>query len=505
MIVEQATVLRTEKLTKIFGGIPANDAIDLDIRPHEIHALIGENGAGKSTFCKMLTGAYTPDAGEIFFFGKKVSFKTPAESMAAGVAMVYQERNLITYLTGAQNVCLNNEPKRGLMIDEQAVASRAAALRDKLNLTIDMTVPVSELGAGEQQLVEIIRAFCDEPKLLILDEPTASLGEGEIKPFLDFIKELVRSLDLSIIFISHKLNEVFYVADRISVFTEGKKMFTKAAADTDQEQCVRAMLKSRAEMTPVVVPEKDYSRLEKVLEVQAVTMDGREHYLGLTAYGGETVGFYGLVGSGRTESFEALYGLRRGETIGFRLCGEEVRPRHSPEEMIKRGMVMTPEKRANGIFGALSLVDNVGNLFLDRLCGRGGFFRKGMARELALRVLGKNGVKYKNEQQNISELSGGNMQKVIIGRSMEVEKLRLLVVDEPTAGMDLGAKNEIYHKLLRLTGEGVCVAVISSELEELLSVCDRIYVFSGGAVAGEFSRSGGFDRELILKTALRGS
>ena len=505
MVAISDYVLETKGLTKVFGGVPANDAIDFQIQNHEIHALIGENGAGKSTFCKMLTGVYTPDAGTVYLFGEPVHFKTPAESMAAGIAMVYQERNLIGYLTGAQNICLNNEPCRGVRIDEDAVVEKANELRDKLQLKANMTVPVSELGAGEQQLVEIIRAFYNEPRLLILDEPTASLGEGEIKPFLDFVKELAKSLELAVIFISHKLDEVFYVADQVTVFTEGKKIFTKPVSEVTQDECVKAMLRSTSSMAPVVVPEKDYAKREKVLEVEALTMNGKRSELNLEAYAGETVGFYGLVGSGRTECFEALYGLTPCEAENYRFCGEPIRGGNSPGAMIRRGMIMTPEKRANGIFGALSLVDNIAALFLDKLCTKAGFFQRAAARTFAVDVLQKNKVKYKNEQQSISELSGGNMQKVIIGRSIDVENLKLLVVDEPTAGMDLGAKNEIYLKILRLVEEeNICVAFISSELEELQAVCDRLYVFSEGSIVGCFSRSE-FDRETILRLALKGA
>lgn len=495
-------ILRVEHLTKRFTGMTAVDHIDLSIHQKEIHALIGENGAGKSTLCKMLTGVYGIDEGCLYINGKAAAFKTPADSIKAGIGMVYQERNLISFLTAAQNISLGYEPCTAGMIKDREVMKKAEAIREKLGINIPLDVPVEKMGAGAQQLVEIMRAFFADPKVLILDEPTASLGEGEIEPFLQFVQQLKQRSDISIIYITHKLEEIFAIADRVTVLADGRVTMTAAMNEVNMDDCVKAMIRSD-KIKPLVVPEKDTDSLEPVLKAERLTFDGMEHRLNMVIKKGEVVGLYGLVGSGRTETMEALFGIRPAEDKAFWFNGKEIGKSNS-FDMIGKGMVLTPELRKNGVFPALSLTDNVCNLFIDRFSDRVGFFKRKKAKAFAEDVIRKNGTKYVSMDQTISQLSGGNMQKIIIGRSIYVEGLKLLVVDEPTAGMDLGAKSEIYLKLRHLADDrGIGVAFISSELEELLSVCDRLYVFHRGDVVKEFKRLD-FDKLTILSYAIKG-
>ncbi len=497
-------ILQTEKLTKRFVGMVANDAIDIELQRGEVMAIIGENGAGKSTFCKMITGVYQPDDGKIFINGQEVHFKDAKESMDSGIGMVYQERNLVPMLNGAQNICLGANAVKGFLLHEKEIEQRALEIRDKLDLKVPLDIPIEKLGAGEQQVIEILRALYVEPKILILDEPTASLGEAEIIPFLNFVKEMTRTMDIAVIFISHKIEEVFDVADKIAVFTDGKNVLTEAVQNLTQEQCIQAMLRNR-DVAEIHVAEKVYDDArEKVVCCDGGNYDGKDHELNFVGYAGEVVGCYGLVGSGRTEMAEAMFGLRKAKMKGMRFCGEEVRE-ISPLKMIERGMVLTPERRSNGMFPTLSLVDNICNIFLEkRLSNKFGFVNFRKCGSFADEILEKNHVKYNRNRQAIAELSGGNIQKVIIGRAVAVENCRFIIVDEPTAGMDIGAKYEVYHHLRALADEeNQCILFISSELEELLGICDRLYVFSDGDIVDEFLRED-FVKADILNTAVRG-
>lgn len=505
--MENQAILRFDGATKRFGNFVAVDHVDFEVHNKEIVSIIGENGAGKSTFCKMLTGVYSIDDGDMYFEGKKVSYKNTTESMKAGISMVYQERNLVGMLTGAQNICLGNEPGKGLISEKEAY-EKAMEIRDKLHLTIPLDVPVEELGAGEQQLIEIMRAFYNQPKVLILDEPTASLGEGEVEPFLAFIKEIRENMDIAIIFISHKIEELFAISNRIVVLTDGKNTLTDTVENLTQIKVITAMLRTGKSYGRIEVPEKDFDHLPVILDIDKATYDGKEHRLNFQVHKGEVVGFYGLVGSGRTECAEMLYGLRKGEK-SYTFNNETI-TKANTRSMIERGMIMTPEKRANGMFKALSLVDNICNLFLKtHLAGKGvGIVKRMKSREFANEVLENNDVKYNSPGQAISGLSGGNIQKIIIGRSIAIDNINLLILDEPTNGIDVGAKFEIYQKIRQLTDhedkeKRIGVMFISSEIDELLNVCDRIYVFADGNVIQGFKRTE-FDKQNILSVAVRG-
>ncbi len=495
-------ILKTEKLTKRFPGMIANDSISLELYEGEITAIIGENGAGKSTFCKMLTGIYQPDEGKIYINGQEVHFHDASESMKNNIGMVYQERNLVPMLTGAQNICLGSNAVKGVFLKEKEIEKNAYAIRDMLKLNVPLDVPIETLGAGEQQLIEIMRALYVKPKILILDEPTASLGVSEVEPFLDFVRNMTKQMNIAAIFISHKIEEVFEVADKIAVFTDGKNVLTDSASNMTQEQCIRAMLRNNSIKDIAKHPHPD--RGQEVIRLESGIYDKKEHTLNFVARTGEVVGCYGLVGSGRTEMAEAMFGLRKAELKGYTFNGQPIQ-NPKPMDSINRGIVLTPERRINGMFTTQSLVDNICNMFIGkRLSNRSGFINFKKCASFTDEVLNRNKVKYTTTNQSITELSGGNIQKIIIGRAVAVENCRFIMVDEPTAGMDIGAKYEVYARLRALADEdNKSIMFISSELDELLGVCDRIYIFADGNIVDEFQLEE-FNKQDILSTAVRG-
>lgn len=501
--MDNPVILKLDKVRKEFGNLVATNDVSFEVHKREIVALVGENGAGKSTICKIITGVYTRDGGEMELNGKPVNFRSVKESIREGVGMVYQERNLVPLMTVAQNICLNAEPTKCGLISEKESMEIAQKIQAQLKTNIPLDKNIDELGAGEQQLVEIMRALINNPKLLILDEPTASLGQGEVEPFLEFIKELRNTLDISVVFISHKLEEVFNLCDRIIVLTDGVLTLDRDTKHVTMHDCISAMMRSK-ELKTIVVPEKDFSKKEEILRCDSAFYDNKKHDLDIFIKRGEVVGFYGLVGSGRTEWAEHMCGLRIAEEKHFNFAGETI-TKATTREMLNKGMVLTPERRGNGIFHEFSLKDNIGNLFIDKkLSTRFGFVKRREEMQFATEVLEKNKVKHRNAFQSIKELSGGNIQKVIIGRSVALDSIKLLIADEPTTGMDVGAKNEVYMQMRNLADNmDIGVAFISSELEELLIVCDRIYTFANGSAVQFFERKS-FDKARILESAVRG-
>lgn len=493
-----------KNLTKQFIGTLALDDFSLQLREKEVHAIVGENGAGKSTLCKLMTGNHQPTSGELFLKGEKVEFRSVRDSLARGVCMLYQERNMVPSFTGFQNICLGGEPHKGIFLDEKTAKEKAYALQEKLGVNLPLDVPIGTLGAGTQQMIEILRAFYHEPVFMILDEPTASLGEGEVESLLEFVAYARDTLNLPIIYITHKLEEVFQIADCITVLTDGKKTLSKRTAETNMGEVISAMLRTK-EVAHLDVDYQDVQKKEPVLKVGNCTYDGHDHKLDFELRNGEVIGFYGLVGSGRTECAEMIFGLRRAEKTDIVYKGKQYAPRDiSPAKMIRDGLILTPESRGSGVFYDQTIEDNVDILFLNKkyTASPFEFVRKKALHEFSKELLAKHNVKMSDMQQGIVELSGGNMQKVIIGRSIEIDHNEVLILDEPTNGIDIGAKNEIYRKIRTLVEkQNRAILFISSEIEELLTVCDRLYVFSEGDIVGEFSKDE-FDKMGILEIAL---
>jgi len=494
-------VLELRGVTKVFPGIVALSDVHFDVRKGEVHSVVGENGAGKSTLCNVITGIFQPTRGAVLWRGKPIEIHHPSEALSLGIAMVYQERNLIPSLTGAQNICLGREFTRGGLIDESRCMSFAEALRERVGARAALDVQAGNLGASHQQMIEILRALVHQPQLLILDEPTASLDRNDIECLFKVVRR-IKEEGTAVIFISHKLEEVYLIADRISVFRDGTKISTSAAAELDKQTCIRHMInREMTEQYPYVAS----SRGAKILEARGVS-DGRIlRGVDLDVCAGEVVGIYGLVGAGRTQFAEVLAGLRKTVSGTVRFDGKMMTVKDAPAARTRRGVFLIPEdRRRKGLFSAFTIRENTSISFLETLRGAFGLIRRGLERRRVREILdsGILHVSYKDIEQQVDELSGGNKQKVVIGRWIGRKGLKFLIMDEPTQGIDVAAKREVYNLMRELAErQGIGILCISSELPELLGVCDRICVMRAGSISAEFAR-GEFDQEKILTNAL---
>ena len=496
--MKTTALLEIKGLTKTFPGIVALDNVDLEIVEGEVHGVIGENGAGKRTLCNIITGIYQPTKGEIYWQGKSVRFKSPEDSLAAGIRMVFQERNLIPSLTGAQNIYLGNEVTRRGKIDEKEIIARVRKLQSDLGIDVKLDIPVSKLSTADRQLIEIMRALSRKPKLLILDEPTSSIAEKDVQVLFEVIKK-IKAEGTSVIFISHKMDEIFAITDRISIFRDGQRVHTGKTSELSEDLVIKHMInRELSHRYPQVVPQPK----KNLLEIFNVSDGKLLHDININVDAGEVVGFYGLVGSGRTELAELLFGLNEKQSGTIKLNGkvlEDLTPWHA----IENGILLTPEDRKeHGFFSFFDIKKNATIPYIKEKLS--GFLGKVKAKEeikLAKEIAHKLDLVYKNLNQSMNELSGGNKQKIVIGKWLVNENMKLLIMDEPTQGIDVGTKYEIYVLIRELAKLGVGVIFISSELPELLGVCDRLYIFKKGTIVTDLPREK-FDRELVLRYAL---
>lgn len=497
-------ILETRELTKQFPGVLANDHVNLKVRSGEIHAIMGENGAGKSTLCNMLTGIYEPTEGEIIFDGKKIHFQHPHDALEAGIRMVYQERNLIEYLTGAQSICLGLEDtKMKYFVDEKSIIRRSEAICQEIGANIPLNIPVSRLSPAQQQMIEIIRAVAHNPKLLILDEPTASLGNTEVQVLFNVMRNLKRK-GVAVIIITHKLEEVFEISDVISIMRNGALVDTVKNENVDRMQIVGMMLGK--DVSGHYPPVESTVQNEPVLEMKGVTdITGKIHDITMNIRKGEVVGLYGLLGSGRTETLESVFGLRGIRNGEILLYGEKIPDQKKPADMVAKGVAFVPEDRRHlSIFrDTLNLRENMTIGYVDKISNNSGIINrkaeKSLFRDLTARQ--ELRVKYARDDQSIMQLSGGNQQKIVLGRWIYRENLQLLLLDEPTNGIDVGVKYDIYVLIRKMAADGKAVLIVSSELPELTGICDRMYIIKDGSLIDEISRED-FDNEKILEMVL---
>ena len=495
-------LLETKQLTKAFPGVIAVNNIDFQIRPGEVHALLGENGAGKSTFCKVLSGIYQPTSGQIFFDGHPMTVRSPHDALEIGLSMVYQERNLIGFLSGAENICLGIESGHWGMIDKDEVIKAAVQIGDRIGADVDLGVPVEQLSLSEQQLVEILRALIRNPKLLVLDEPTASLSHSAVSLLHDVIRRII-SKGVGVIYISHKLEEVFEVADRVTIMRDGKKVVTKTSSELDFDSCIRYMTSQDIDE---LYPQRELSSSRKpLLEVRGISDGHKTHDVSFKVAAGEIVGFYGLIGAGRTEVANSLFGISPYKTGRVILDGQELAIR-SPIDALRHGIFLVPEDRdQKGLFGIFALKGNLTISVIRRFLKWGALISRRLERQAAKAIVANSylGLVYSNLNQNIHSLSGGNRQKVLLERWLaRQEDARIIIFDEPTQGIDVGVKHEIYELLGKLARErNLGIIFISSELVEVLGIADRIYVFREGTIAKEFLREDAPTQEQVLAHA----
>lgn len=501
-------ILEIKGIVKEFPGVVALDNVDLDIRKGEVHGIVGENGAGKSTLCNVITGVYIADKGEIFLDGKKVKFNNPAQALKSGIRMVYQERNLVNYFSGEENIYLNSEFTNSFgVIQKNKIRKAVESLTKKYDVKINTKIPVYDLSPSSQQMIEIMRALLYEPRILILDEPTSSLSENDVEVLMKLVREL-KSKGVSIIYISHKLEEVFNLCDRISVFRDGKKIGTRDVCDVDKDTCINLMVaREMKKRFPEVI---SYKKPETVIEIENLSdKEGLVKNVSLKVHNGEVVGFYGLVGSGRTELAELIFGVKKignGKIIVKDSSTGKVNkifPQDNVKTRMNKGIFLTPEARAkNGLFSTFNLTENVSIPFIKRLTKSASILDRSKEKKLALNAITSEGLKlkYSSLDQNIEELSGGNKQKILIAR-MIIQNTIFYILDEPTQGIDVGAKYEIYKIIREFAKKGKGVIFISSELPEVVGICDRIYIFKSGRITAEMDRKN-FNEEKILSYAI---
>jgi len=486
-------LLTARGLSKSYGGVRVLDGVDFELQPGEVHALVGENGAGKSTFVKILAGAVRAESGGVALRGAPLPAGDPLAVRRLGVSVVHQEFTLVPELDVVDNVFLGRE--RGRTFLRRAEMARAVRARlDELGVDVDVRMPVGQLSVAQQQLVEIARALELDAAVLVLDEPSASLSAREVARLLTVVRQL-RDRGLGIIYISHRFDEIFAVADRVTVLRDGRHVATAAAAGLDRSQLIRWMVGREVSEE---FPAREAKPGAPALEVRGLSAAGRFRDVSFTVREGEIVGLAGLVGAGRTSTALAIVGAI--DSVGdVRVRGEHVRLR-TPADAIDRGLAyLTEDRKGRGIFAELSTSTNITISFL-RAFVRSGFISDTRERDAATRAARDFDVRAATLEQPAGTLSGGNQQKMLLARYL-LEPRTVVILDEPTRGVDVGARAEIYALMNRLTSAGLAILMISSDLPELIGMADRVVVMREGRVTGEIERSA-LTPEVVMALAM---
>lgn len=485
-------------ITKRFPGVLALDGVDFDVAAGEVHALVGENGAGKSTLMKILGGAYGADAGEIIFDGAPVRFNNPSDAIRAGINVVYQELMLAPHLSAAENIVLGQKSVRsGPFISWRAVHRRAKEVVDLLGVDLNVDRPVRQLSVAQQQLVEIARALQRKSRLLVLDEPSAVLGRNNMETLFGAIERL-KAQGLAIVYISHRLEEVFRIADRVTVLKDGALVGTRPTRELSQDKLVSMMI---GRQLSSVFPQRTHALGAPVLRVEHLSRRGAFEDVSFTVHAGEIVGMAGLVGSGRTDVARVIFGADRRDEGEVYLNGEPVHLR-SPEDGLNHGIGLLPENRkVHGLMLNRPVRENMTISSLDQFT-RVGVLNVRSEERSVTHLIGTLGIRTPGIRQLVRNLSGGNQQKVVLARWLAA-KCKLLIIDEPTRGVDVGAKLEIYRLMNDLAANGTAILMISSEVPEVLGMSDRVLVMRHGRLAGTFTHAEATE-EVVMQTALVG-
>jgi len=470
-----------KNISKYFPGVKALDGVSLKVRRGTVHALMGENGAGKSTLMKCLFGIYSKDSGDIFLEGKEINFKNSKDALENGVAMVHQELNQALKRNVMDNLWLGRYPTRlGIVTNEKKMYDDTMKIFESLNITINPRAILSTLSVSQRQMVEIAKAVSYDSKILVFDEPTSSLTDKEVKHLFKII-EMLKEKGCGIIYISHKMDEILRISDDITVMRDGCHIATEKAEDMNMDKIIKLMvgreLKTR-------FPPKNNKISDVIMDVKNLSgMYSQIEDINFELHKGEILGIAGLAGSGRTEILESIFGLATKKSGEITIHGKKANIKNS-KDAIKYGLALvTEERRANGIFGILSILENTTISCMDKYKRLKFYLDKSRMKKDTKWSIDAMRIKTPTQQTQIRTLSGGNQQKVIFGRWLLTDP-EILLLDEPTRGIDVGAKFEIYQLIIELAEKGKAVVMVSSEMPELIGVCDRILVVSGGKIAG---------------------
>lgn len=490
-------LLEMNHITKSFPGVKALGDASLHVRAGETHALVGENGAGKSTLMNVLLGSLAPSSGEIIYCGNPVLFRSPHEALTNGISMVHQEMSLIPSVSVAENIWIGRESlftKFGI-ISEQMRLKKTQALFDKHNIDIDPKSITRTLSIANMQMVEIARAMSYNPKILVMDEPTSSLSEKEVRLLYQIIRDLTKE-GTAVIFISHKLDEVLALCDRITVMRDGYFIDEFAASEISHHALIKQIAGREIKD---MYPKTPCEMKDVVLQVRGLTQHGQFHDIDFCVRAGEVLGCFGLVGAGRTESMEGVFGIRKPHCGEIFIDGKRVNIR-SPKQAISYGLAMvTEDRRKSGIVSRLSVKQNISLANLSEISTHGIWIKSKKENKDIKALTEKLAIKTPSVMQPVGALSGGNQQKVILARWLYT-KPRVLILDEPTKGIDVGSKSEIHRMISDLAGQGIAIILISSECDEAMGISDRIMVFHKGTIVNEVMRAD-FDKGLLIKNA----
>ena len=472
-------------IVKHFGGVKALQGVDFQVEAGEIHALLGGNGAGKSTILKVLNGVHVPDEGSIDICGTRITAMSPEASRNAGVAMIFQEMSLIPTLTVAQNVFLTREAKTGAgLIDDRVAESKAKELFDMLEVEVNPRALVGNLGAGQRQLTEIVKAISQDARVLVLDEPSTALSVSDVERLFAFLRKL-KAKGVAIIYVSHRMDEIARIADRATILRDGQHVITAPLSHLPIDTMIEHIVGKRSRGLSDVARER-VELGEALLELENVSGQHKPQNVTLTVHRGEVVGLAGLLGSGRSSLARVVAGINPAATGEIRVAGTPIQI-GSPRDAIGARIALVPEARATqGIIGAHSVAENITMAVLDQVSA-GSVVNARAVRETADHQIRHLSIKTASRDHAVSTLSGGNQQKVVIGKWLAADP-DILILDEPTAGIDIGSKSEIIRLIRDLAKSGKAVMMISSELSELLTACDRIVVMSEGRTAGTYDR-----------------
>ncbi len=499
MAVDQ--LLSVRGIDKRFSGVHALKSVDFELKPGEIHALVGENGAGKSTLMKILTGIHDADFGEIYYMGQFFNPRSPKHAMDLGIGIIHQELNMMDHLTVAQNIFIGRESmqENGVLLDEKAQNLRAAELFKRLNMKIDPTETLGTLSVGRQQMVEIAKAVSHNLQVLILDEPTAALTNTEINELFNIMRDL-RSRGVGMIHISHRLEEIHQIADRVSVMRDGELVGTKKVNEIDKQEIINMMVGRviyEEPKTESAVPED----AEVVLRVKNLYAGPLVRDVSFELRRGEILGFAGLIGAGRTETARAIFGAEEIQSGVIEVNGDPAAIR-SPADAVNRGIgYLSEDRKRFGVALGLTVKDNLVLATLDRF-DLGPFVRYDAVTEVAEEYVEKLNIKTPTVDQLVRNLSGGNQQKVVLAKWL-IRNSDILIFDEPTRGIDVGAKSEIYSLMTELASQGKAIMMISSELPEILRMSDRIIVMCEGRVTGELDISEATQEKVMEYATMR--